>query len=166
VSIVETLRSVEVFAGLEEGQLGRIASLCRGGSYRQGATIFNEGDEALEFYVVTSGRVALEIDLRPVAERPVIPTTLEVVTEGEAFGWSAVVEPHTYTTSARCATTCSVLAIKGEMLLKAMDNDPQLGYRLMKKLAQVISLRLMHTRLRLVSGLGLAVLARELGESR
>jgi CRP-like cAMP-binding protein len=105
--------------------------------------------------------VALEIEVRPVPNRPGIPTAVEVVTKTEAFGWSALVEPHVYTSSARCLSNCQALAIRGDRLRGVMDDDPGLGYGLMKQLAELISIRLTHTRLRLTSGLGLILLGKE-----
>jgi CRP-like cAMP-binding protein len=128
-------------------------------------TIFKEGDEATELYILTEGRVALEMDIRPVPDRPAIPTAVDVITKGESLGWSALVEPYVYTLSARCLTNCQVLALKGEMLRNVMADDRDLGYELMKRLAKLISLRLTYTRLRLTSGLGLVLLGREIGKT-
>lgn len=155
----------EVFGSLTVQQVSRIEELCRDVTYTPGAMIFMEGDEAREFYVVDSGRVALELGVRPVANHPAITTALEIVTEGECFGWSALVEPHRYTTSARCLNHCSLLAIRGDALKGAMDSDPELGYRLMEKVAQIISQRLMHARQRLLSGHGLAVFPKSSGQA-
>ena len=165
MALIDTLKSTEFFGGLETGHLEKVSNLCRGGSYREGEMIFKEGDEAAELYILTDGRVALEMEVCPVPDRPAIPTAVEVVTRSEVFGWSALVEPHVYTLSARCMTNCTVLAIKGDTLRKVMADDAGLGFELMKRLAQLISLRLIHTRLRLTSGLGLALLGRELGAS-
>jgi len=163
MTIIDTLKSSELFGGLEAHHLEKVGNLCRGGSYREGEMMFKEGDEATEFYVLTEGRVALEMEVRPVPNRPAIPTAVEVVSKGESFGWSAVVEPYVYTLSARCMTNCTVLAIKGDVLRKVMADDAGLGFELMKRLAQLIALRLTHTRLRLTSGLGLILLGKELG---
>ena len=163
MTIIDTLKSSELFSGLETGHLEKVSVLCRGGSYREGMMMFKEGDKATEFYVLTEGRVALEMEVRPVPNRPAIPTAVEVVSKGESFGWSAVVEPYVYTLSARCMTNCTVLAIKGDVLRKVMADDAGLGFELMKRLARLISLRLTHTRLRLTSGLGLILLGKELG---
>ncbi len=160
--IIDTLKNSEIFADLEAGQLEKVSHFCRSGSYRQGTSVFNEGDEAVELYILTDGRVALEMELRPVPDRPAIPTALEVVTKGESFGWSTLVEPYVYTLSARCMTPCTVLSVNGEMLRKAIDDDPGLGYRVMTKLTRLISLRLMNARLRLTSGLGMLLLGKEL----
>ena len=160
--MIDTLKSCEFFSGLMIEHLEKVAVLCRGGSYQQGTMIFKEGDEATELYVLTGGRVALEMEVRPMPDRPAIPTAVEVVTKGESFGWSALVEPYIYTLSARCMTNCTTLAIKGDMLRKVMADDPGLGYELMKRLAGLISLRLTHTRLRLINGLGLIMLGKEM----
>lgn len=104
----------------------------------------------------------LEMELCPLPDHPTIPTALEVVIKGGCLGWSAIAEPHVYTLSARCLTNCTVLAIKGDMLRKAMTDDLRLGYEVMKKLVQLVSLRLTHTRLRLTSGIGLILMGREL----
>ncbi len=166
MALIDTLKASEFFEGLETGHLEKMGNLCRGYSYREGEMIFKEGDEATELYVLTNGRVALEMAVHPVPDRPAIPTAVEVITKSEIFGWSALVEPYIYTLSARCMTNCTVLAIKGDMLRKVMADDAGLGFELMKRLARLISLRLTHTRLRLTSGLGLVLLGKELGASR
>jgi len=162
MAIIDTLKSSELFGRLERHHLERVSEICRGGSYAQGTTIFKEGSEAAELYVLTEGRVALEMEVRPVPNRPAIPTAVEVIDKGGCFGWSALVEPYVYTLSARCMTNCTVLAIRGEMLRKTMADNPRLGYEVMKRLAHVISVRLADTRLRLTSGLGLVLLGKEL----
>ncbi len=165
MALVDTLKSSEFFGGLETGYLEKVANLCRGGSYREGEMIFKEGDEAKEIYVLVDGKVALEMEVRPVPNRPGIPTAVEVVTNSETLGWSALVEPYLYTLSARCMTHCNVLAINGNLLHKVMADDAGFGYELMKRLTKIISSRLAYTRLRLTSGMGLVLLSKELGAS-
>lgn len=165
MAMIDTLKSSELFEGFETEHLQRLSALCRGDSFREGTTIFKEGNEATELYILTNGRVVLDMEVHPVPSRPAIPTSVEVVTKGETFGWSALVEPYVYTLSARCMTNCTVLAIKGDMLHKVMAEHADLGFKLMERLAKLISLRLMHTRLRLTSGLGLILLGKEMGAS-
>ncbi|MFC1939828.1 cyclic nucleotide-binding domain-containing protein [Chloroflexota bacterium] len=161
MAIVDTLKRCELFKDLDEGQLNHLAELCRDESYRQGYTIFKEGTKAKEFYILTDGQLSLEIELRPVQDLPAIPTSMQVITESECFGWSAIIGV-SYTQTARCMTPCKVLAIKGDIFLNAMANDLDMGYKVMRRLAQLIALRLSHMRLRITSGLGLTLLAKEL----
>lgn len=162
MSIIDTLRSSELFGGLSADHLRKVSELCRGDSYQEGVTIFKEGGQAAELYITTEGRVVLEIELRPVADSLAIPAAVEVITKGGCFGWSALVQPYVYTSSARCITNCTVLAIKGDILRRTMADDPRLGYEVMKKLTEIVALRLTHIRLRLTTGLGLVLLGKEL----
>lgn len=162
MTVVDALRKSDLFGALDTGHVRKVADLCRGVSSREGTVIFEEGDEAVELYILTEGWVVLDMEVRPVSDRPAVPTAVELVGQGEFFGWSAVVEPYVYTLSARCMTSCTALAIKGDMLRKTMNDDPGLGYEVMKKLAQLIGLRLAHTRLRLTTGLGLVLHDKEL----
>ncbi|MFC1936999.1 Crp/Fnr family transcriptional regulator [Chloroflexota bacterium] len=164
MSMVDTLNSSALFEGLDNSHLEKIAVLCRSGSYREGTVIFREGDDADELYVLTEGRIALEMAVQPVPNRPAIPTAVEVVTKGECLGLSSLAEGM-YTLSARCMTPCTVLAIKGDLLKKAMEEDCCLGYEVHKRLVRLVRQRLTNTRLRLTSGLGLILLGKELGTS-
>ncbi len=163
MAIVDRLKSSELFAGVKKDYLEKISVLCRSESYQTGAVVFKEGDEATELYVLVAGRVAIEMNVQPVADRPAIPTAVDLTIKDEVFGWSSLVEPYRYTSSARCLTNCTVLAIKGEMLRKYMHDDPALGFELMTGLVQLVSRRHMNTRLRLISGIGLIMLSKELG---
>ena len=163
MTIINTLKSSELFGTLETEHLEKVSALCREESYQEGVMLFNAGNEATDLYVLTEGRVALEMEVRPVPDRPAIPIAVEVVTKGGSFGWSAVVEPNVYTLSARCITDCAVLAIKGDILRTVMADDTGLGFELMKHLARLARLRLVETRVRLTSGLGLLLLGKELG---
>ncbi len=162
MAIVDALARSELFGHLSQQRLEKLSALCRGFSYRADEVIFKEGDEATEVYILTDGRVTLEIEIRPVADRPAIPTAVELVTENECFGWSPLVEPYVYTASARCVTPCTVIALKGDMLRQAMKNDPALGHEVMGKLVQMVSHRLANTRMRLTTGLGLILRGEEL----
>lgn len=162
MAIIDELSKSELFGEMELSQLEQISVLCRGVSYREGTKIFKEGDKAASLYVLTNGTVILEMDVRPLPNGPSIPTAVEVVNKSQCFGWSAVVEPYIYTLSARCTTNCTALDIKGDVLQTAMARDPSLGLELMKRVSRLISMRLAHTRLRLISGLGIALSGREL----
>ena len=162
MAMIDTLKRSDLFGSLENAHLQKIADICRGVSFREGAIVFKEGDQATELYVLTDGRLVLEMDVRPVPERPAIPTAVDLISKDESFGGSALVPPYVYTSSARCMSNCTALAIRADVLQKTMESTPSLGYEVMKKLAELISLRLAHTRLRLTTGLGLVLLGREL----
>jgi len=161
MAMIDTLKASALFEGLDESRLKKVAQLCRSKAFQRGAVVFNEGEDAAELYLLSEGRLLLEMDVSA-AGQPPLPTGMEIVNNGEVFGWSAVVEPYVYKLTARCMSTCNTLAIKGEMLRKMMAEDTGIGYHVMKKLSEIIALRLTYTRLRLTSGVGIPLSGREL----
>ncbi len=161
MEIVDLLRSSELFKGFDRSHLKTVSGYCIGNSYNKDIVIFKEGEKATDLYILTDGRVVLEMEVRPVANLPAMSTAVETIAPGGVFGWSSIVEPYIYTRSARCLTNCTALVIKGEMLSKVMADDPVFGFELMKRLAALISNRLTNTRLRLVNVIGFALLDRE-----
>ena len=153
MNVTDVLGESELFHNLDSDRLKTVAGMCRGTSVTKDTTVFTEGEEATELYVLQSGRAVLEMQLHPTLKVPVIPTAVEVVTKGDCFGWSALVEPHSYTLSARCLTNCTVLAIKGSRLRDAMASDSVVNGEVMKALTELIALRLADTQIRLSSGL-------------
>lgn len=143
---IPLLRRFGIFEGLKEEELGKIASICREEVYDAGEVIFEEGERADDLYIVVDGEVALEMGLELFPHAPLRETEIEVVRRGEAFGWSALVEPHILTLSAKCNTKTKVIAIEGTALKRLLESDHHLGYKLMARIARIVASRLRDTR--------------------
>jgi len=151
MATLDALGRCGLFAHLEAANLERLANVCRSFSGQAREVIFKEGDRAADLYVLADGRVALEIDIRVVPNRPAVLTTVDLVGPGDCFGWSALVEPYLYTASARCMNASTGVAIGGDALREIMEDNPALGCEVMGRLAQIVSQRLAHTRMRLTT---------------
>ncbi|MGA9349470.1 MAG: ATP-binding protein [Anaerolineae bacterium] len=143
---IQILSKFPIFERLTDDELWRIADLCREEVYEAGAIIFEEGGTADYLYLVQDGKVVLEmeLELRPYASPK--QTTIEVATKGEAFGWSALVKPHTWTLSAKCVERAKVIVIKGSDLLDLFESEPHIGYRMTEMVTQIVASRLKDTR--------------------
>ncbi len=146
---IQVLSKFPIFERLTDDELDRIAELCRVEVYEAGAVIFEEGGAADYLYLVEEGEVALEmeLELRPYASPK--QTTIELATQGEVFGWSALVKPHTWTLSARCVERAKVIVIKGSDLLDLFESEPHIGHRMTEIVTQIVALRLKDTRQKL-----------------
>lgn len=145
---IEALRGCELFWELNDAELSEVAALCREESYPAGATIFAEAEAAKDLYVLQQGRVALQVQLRSMAEASG-EVTIEEVKPGRIFGWSALVKQSRLTASARCLEDVRVLAIDGQALNQLFERNAHIGFVVMKRLADVISSRLRIIRERL-----------------
>lgn len=138
MTTIEELKTYRLFDGLDGEDLGRIAPLVRERSMEKGTICFRQGTPAGELHLCRSGRVDLVVQH---FEAPTIYVTIDTVKEGEAFGWSALVEPYRYTSSAICAEKTTEFYLAPEDLLQLFDDVPRIGYIFMKNLAALVSSR-------------------------
>jgi len=61
---------------------------------------------------------------------------------GDVFGWSSMLENGKYTASGICAADLKVLKIEKDKLIKIFRNHPEVGFKVLQRLAGVISRRL------------------------
>jgi CRP/FNR family cyclic AMP-dependent transcriptional regulator len=139
LSLTECLRAGELFAGLSDDILERIAALCQEETYCPGAAIFSEGDEAQKLYILQEGVVALRVQPASGAKSIVVQP---IEKRCGIFGWSGMVEPNIYTASAVCATDVKVIAVDGKKLMAVFEDFPAAGLVVMRRLATVIGSRL------------------------
>jgi len=158
---IPLLKKFPIFEGLTEDELEKIAALCREEAYETGEVIFEEGGVAKDLYVVVEGKVALEMKLQPWPHAPIRHTTVNLITRGDTLGWSALVEPYTFTLSAKCVEKAKVLAIDGSELRRLFDADCHIGYKVMKRLSHVIASGLRDTTAKLMESLRGEELAQE-----
>lgn len=148
MTLVETLRACHLFKGLTEEEIDRIANISREESYPSGAIVFSEGGVATNLYVVKEGRVALDMKIQ-LGSRTPRDSTIEVLSSGSAFGWSAVVPPYIYTFSASCLEPVKLVAIDGGELRHLIEIDCCLGVEVLKQINATIAKRSNETRERL-----------------
>jgi len=147
MGIERVLQRAEVFLGLDDSDITKIAELpsCREVSYRPGEFIFRVGNEAKYLYVLKEGRVDLTMEGPPIFEQESTEVSVDRITMGDFFGWSALVGPHFYTSSAICREASEVVVISGVELIALFEKDYQIGYRVYQSLARIIGTRLRGT---------------------
>ena len=73
----------------------------------------------------------------------------------DVIGWSSVTPVvRQRTASARAVLDCRLAAVEGLTLRKLCDEDCELGYKIMRRVANVVAARLMITRLQLLDVYG------------
>ncbi len=141
----DALRESQFFGGLSDEALQSLADIARPVSFEEGATIFHQSTPASTLYLLLDGWVDI------VMGNDVHDELLTALSRGDIFGWSAIVEPYVYTSSARCATPVSALAFAAGELLALFQADARLCYTLMNRTCRVVASRLRATQLQLAS---------------
>ncbi len=137
----EALRQVVVFQDLGYAQLKAVAEHCEEAEIPSGERIFSEGEEPRYLFAVLDGEVALHWGTEPGG--PALDATA-VTTLGKhaTFGWSSLVPPRRYSLSADCpAGGCRVVRVDRKGLLDLFAKDPEIGYRVMFRVLEVVSAR-------------------------
>lgn len=145
------IRDCELFATLSNDELERIASSASEKQYEAGTTIFHEGENADELFMLQEGKVALQMTLKDnhgVTHRRM---SVYVVSANEVFGLPAAIAPYTHTVTAVCLQNAKVLAINGNDLRWLLQNNPSTGFNVLEGIIKIVVSRLEETRCLLIS---------------
>lgn len=146
----ETLLEGQHFLkGMEKEHLEIIADCASYVRFRKGEFLFHEGEYARRFYIISSGKVAIEI-FAP-GRGPVMIETLE---DGDVLGWSWLFEPYRWHFDALAQTDITAVAFDALCLRGKCDANHDLGYEMVKRFSQIIMERLQATRLALIDVYG------------
>lgn len=127
----EALRNVPLFAGLESADLQRLGRILVPRQYEAGEVIIREGDEAIGFFVVSSGRVRVVKDLGGDKEQ-----TLATLAPGEFFGETALLDGYPRTASVQAVEKTECLALTRWDFMSELKGSPTMAVEIMRVLAR------------------------------
>ena len=144
MGIEQTLKRAEVFLGLNDSDLSKIAALpsCREASYQAEEVIFRAGDEAKNLCILKDGQVNLVMEVPQKPDKTASFVVIDRITTGDFFGWSALVGPHLYVMLAICRKPSHVVVISGAELISLFESNYHIGYRIFQDLSRIIGIRL------------------------
>ena len=138
-----TLRRIPWFVDLSPAQLDCLASIATVRELCTGEILFKEGDREDYLYVLLEGQVVLEVEVPTRGQVPIY--TAEIL---DIIGWSSMTPiARQRTASVRATKTCLLLGLNSKLLQQMCEEDHELGYTIMKRLANVVANRLLTTRL-------------------
>jgi len=144
-TVERILREHPFFRGFEESHMETILSCGASVRFDAGQFLYREGEKANTFYLIRSGRVALETHI---PEQGTI--VFQTIGEDEIVGWAWLFPPFLWHTDARAIETVRAIAMNGICLRAKCEEDHELGYEMMKRFAQIIIQRLRASRLQLL----------------
>jgi CRP/FNR family cyclic AMP-dependent transcriptional regulator len=131
LSAVELLRSVPLFADLEEGELERFSQVAVPRSFPAATRVFHEGDSSDACYIVSEGsfRVTREhSDGRAI--------TLATLGPGEIFGELAMLDGDRRSASAESITDGTLLALPANDVRNLLSRNPEIALKLVAGLVR------------------------------
>jgi CRP-like cAMP-binding protein len=137
------LADFPLFQNISPVILEKIAAISQEVAVAAGQAVFREGETADELHFLIKGSLALKVNIM---SRPDSATVSFVSKSYECFGWSGLVPPHYYTASAVCDEDSRVLAISGSQFMQILTENPEAGFIVMQRIAEIISDRLRNSR--------------------
>lgn len=135
----------EFFAGMSARHLDRLAAVAGHDHFTAGGRIFEEGRPADRFWLIRSGRVAL--DLHVPGRGGLIVESLE---PGTVLGWSWLFPPYEWRFGAAAVEAVRAVVFDAAAVRALCAGDPSLGYELTRRFAAIMLDRLQNTRMRLL----------------
>ena len=123
--------------GLNAEHLATLVECAMVTEFRPGQVIFREGAMANRFYLVLSGRVAVELTT---PDSP--PMLIDHVGVGEMLGWSWLFPPYGLHFTAEAIEPTRAIFFYGTWLRERCEENPALGYELAKRVTGVLMHRL------------------------
>lgn len=144
--ITTAIKSIPWFFDLSSESMQRLNSIAEIVSFEAGDVIYYEGDQHPYFYVVLEGKVRLESFVSGRGPMPIFTAeSLDVVS------WSSLTPVvRQKTSTARVITPAKLLAFPADTLMEHCEEDCDLGFVIMRRLANIIASRLLTHRLHLL----------------
>jgi CRP/FNR family transcriptional regulator, cyclic AMP receptor protein len=131
--------------GLHPAHLQTLADCAMRLRFNAGDLIFCEGDPANRFYLLISGKVALE------TEHEEKRVTIQTISGGDVLGWSWLFPPYYTHFDARAVEPTEAMFFYGTRIREMCEDDPDLGYAMLTRIAKVVIDRLTATQKQLVT---------------
>jgi CRP-like cAMP-binding protein len=146
---LSTLTQVDIFEGLSDQQLRRLANISHEVEYRQGDMIFRENMPGDSMYIVLDGEVEIQVDPRILGEelpKNTKPAPITVIRRGQSFGEVALVDEGVRSASAVCISErVQLLSIPRAAFLQICQKYPTIGCRVMFNIAADLASRIRTT---------------------
>jgi CRP-like cAMP-binding protein len=143
LTLLEVLKKHPFVDEFQPEHIERLRALAREVMLEPDRVIFKEGDDTHHFYLIVSGRVALEM------QEPDHVVRVQTLGAGDELGWSSVLMGRGRYFQARALERTETLAFDGGQLLDTCRTDPAFGFAFMYRMLGVVSERLQATRLQL-----------------
>lgn len=133
------------FKGLDGRLIEMLADSILEMGFKSGDWIYRQGDHANRFYMILKGKVLIESEGK---DRVALP--IRTLGPGDDLGWAWLFPPYEMHFNARAVDPTWTIFFYGTRLREKCEANHELGYQLMKRVAEVVVRNLHATQQRLL----------------
>jgi CRP-like cAMP-binding protein len=136
-STTEYLTAHKFFSGFSDEALRFLCDCSSTCEIKKGQILFRQGENADRFYVVLNGRISIQM---PAIMGPSLE--IQALGKDQVLGWSWLISPYKWNFQAMIEEDSELLMFDGNVILARCEQEPKFGYELLKKFAELMSVRL------------------------
>ena len=134
------MQQAELLHGLAPRDAEQLLAIGTRMTLPRGTVLFELGSAADSVYIVTQSRLSLTLPM--IVRGREENVLIEERQTGQALGWSALIPPHRFTLTASAPFGAEVLRIPREALAEHLSACPEVGYLVMRNVAEIVGQRL------------------------
>ena len=127
----ELLGKIELFAGLDEHEIAKIAKFSQLRTVAKDTEIFHSGDEADAVFVVVTGKVKIVVTTSDGKE-----LILAVLGAGQVVGEMALLDASPRSATVVASTSVELLVVSRDDFQRILDTEPKISSKLLRILCQ------------------------------
>ncbi len=138
----DVFRTLPIFSGLSLDELKLIHTLGNRTTFKPGEVLIEQGQPGKAVFIITAGRV--KVELIPEDKKPVEVATLST---GASLGEMAMVDEAPASARVTAMDKVSTFSFQVEVLRTHLEADPRTGFKVMRVLGRILSMRLREANL-------------------
>lgn len=138
MEIFEILQQSSCFQDLDANQIAYIAPLCTEVVLGDGDFLIKEGEHDRDFFLLLSGKVEIVANNSDLISNEIVLSKYDK----DIYGELAWLTDCKRTASARCRGDVEAIKIDGERMMSFLKDNPEVGFKVMYRIALVISQRM------------------------
>jgi len=144
--LTTTIKSIPWFLELNPESLHRLSGIANLCSFNTGDVLFSEGEQHPILYILLEGKVLLESFVPGHGTMPIfVAESLDVI------GWSSLTPMvRQKTSTARALEHTVALSFAAEAMMELCESDCELGFVIMRRLANIVASRYLNHKLHLL----------------
>jgi CRP/FNR family cyclic AMP-dependent transcriptional regulator len=149
---IALLKQAPIFADLDEGELARVAEVCKEQKFQGAETVFKEGEPGNRLYIIAEGEVRISRNIPGSGEE-----ALAVLKKGAVFGEMAIFDRSERSTDAIANADSILLTITRSDFELLLDFNRDIAYKVLWAVVRLLSARLRVTNDNLRSFLAMSM---------
>ena len=159
------IRKTFIFKNLDDQEVEEVLKISRERRFAKGEIITREGEQGDSMFILFDGNVEVSKTLTMKLEQGDFTEREKILTRAKAednlvFGEIAMIDRENRSASVVTTTECTLLEIKREDFLGLLDRRPEMGVKVLTRLAELLATRLRQSSqdvIRLTTALSVAL---------